>query len=168
VALLVIRHAVAMEREEWAPTGQPDEQRPLTEDGRREMKGVARQLRRIIPEIDVLATSPLVRARQTAEIVAKAYDQMEIATVDALSPGGSRPKILAWMRERADQRMAVVGHAPDLDQLVAWLVTGQSKPFLALRKGGACLLSLSTNDLAPGHAELRWLITPKLVRRLRG
>jgi phosphohistidine phosphatase len=168
MALLVIRHAVAMERELWAPSGQPDEERPLTEDGRKEMKGVVRQLRRIVPEIDVLATSPLVRARQTAEIVAKAYGEMDITTVDALSPGGSRPTILEWMRAHAEQRMAVVGHAPDLDQLVAWLVTGKPKPFLALRKGGTCLLSLSTHDVTPGHVELRWLISPKLIRRVRG
>jgi phosphohistidine phosphatase len=167
VELLVIRHAIAMEREEFAPTGRPDGERPLTEEGRRGMKGVARQLRRIVPQLDVLATSPLVRARQTAEIVAKAYDEMEITTVDALGSGRSRSELLEWLKEHADERVAIVGHAPDLDQLVAWLVTGKPKPFIEMRKGGACLLSLS-DEPAPGKAEMRWLVTPKLLRRSAG
>lgn len=163
--VLVIRHAVAMERDEFAPMGQPDSERPLTEAGRKEMRDVAKLLRRAVPELDVIATSLLVRARQTAEIVSQAYDDLAVETLPALSPEGSRADVLAWLREHVKERTALVGHAPSLDELVAWLVTGEPLPFLSLRKGGACLLSFDGQPDA-GSAELRWLVTPKLLVRV--
>ena len=71
--LLVIRHAAAMEKEQFARTGRSDDERPLTPAGKKEMARVARGLRRLVPKLDALAPSPLVRARDTAAIVARAY-----------------------------------------------------------------------------------------------
>ena len=84
--LLVIRHAVAEERDAFAVTGQPDARRPLTDDGRTKMKAGARGLRGIVPRLNVLATSPLLRAAQTAEIVSREYGGIESRTVQELSP----------------------------------------------------------------------------------
>ena len=68
--LLVIRHAIAMEREEWAKSGRPDSDRPLTDTGRRRMRKNARGLQRVSPHPDVIATSPWLRAADTARVVA--------------------------------------------------------------------------------------------------
>ena len=89
--LLIVRHAAAGSREEFAKTGQPDELRPLTKNGVQDMKEVARGLRRIVPAIDSVVTSPLVRARQTADIVAGEYgvESVESDTLQADEEFGS-------------------------------------------------------------------------------
>ena len=84
--LLVIRHGPAGDREAWATEGRDDRLRPLTPDGKKEMRQVAKGLRTLIPGIDLIATSPLVRAAQTAEIVAKQYATESVA-LEALAPG---------------------------------------------------------------------------------
>lgn len=84
--LLVIRHAIAMERGEFAATGNPDDLRPLTEKGARKMARIARGLKNEVETLDILATSPLTRAVETARIVADAYDMGEAQTTDALVP----------------------------------------------------------------------------------
>jgi phosphohistidine phosphatase len=158
--LLVIRHGIAQEYS----GGLPDEERALTEEGRKEMRTVARRLRELLPELDVVASSPLVRARQTAEIVCEAYE-LDFEVSSALAPGGSRSDVLSWLQGRRESLGAVVGHAPDLDHLIAWLTTGSPTAFTSLRKGGVCLLSFAAKP-EPGKAELRWILTPKLVKRL--
>ena len=91
--VLVVRHAIAEQREEFAPTGKDDSQRPLTHDGRRKMRRGAVGLRAVVPAIDVLATSPLLRAVQTAEILAAVYNGRNMVTVKgALSRPASLPR----------------------------------------------------------------------------
>jgi phosphohistidine phosphatase len=128
------------------------------------MRTVARRLRELLPELDLVASSPLVRARQTAEVVCEAYE-LDFEVSSALAPGGSRSDLLHWLQSRKEALVAVVGHAPDLDELIGWLATGSPTAFTSLRKGGVCLLSFSTKPEA-GKAELRWIITPKLLKRL--
>src|SRR5919204_5717514 len=106
--LLVVRHGIAEEREKWAP--RDDALRPLTDDGKKKMKESAKGLRAIVPRIDVLATSPLTRAAETATILAKTYD-VEQATIDALAPGQRPAAVAEWLRTRATRKnVAVVGH----------------------------------------------------------
>src|SRR5258708_39107238 len=88
--LLVIRHGVAMDKEEFAKAGTSDDLRPLTSAGMEEMKEIARGLRELVKKIDVLATSPLVRAVQTAEIIGGAHDVPAGETTTALSPASGR------------------------------------------------------------------------------
>ncbi len=73
--LLVVRHGIAMEREAWAREHSDDSDRPLTAEGKKKMKECAKGLRALVPRLDVLATSPLTRALQTAAIMAKAYEK---------------------------------------------------------------------------------------------
>src|SRR5262249_17271331 len=84
--LLIIRHATAQDKGEWAKSGRSDDERPLTGEGRRKMAQTAKGLRNVVDQIDVLATSPLVRARQTAEIVAEEFDDLVLKTTKALVP----------------------------------------------------------------------------------
>jgi len=166
--LLVIRHGVAEDREEYARQGKDDSLRPLTDEGRWKMERVARGLRHVVPSLDLVATSPFVRAEQTARIVAAAYDDADVIHVDTLTPDGVPDEFLAWLGEhRSAGHVAAVGHEPHLGALVAWLVTGQwAEGRIALRKGGACLVELEGERLRAGEGRLLWLLTPAVLRKL--
>jgi phosphohistidine phosphatase len=168
VDLLVVRHAIAEDRLEWSRSGKPDDERPLTAEGRKKMAAAARGLVAVVPALGVLGTSPHVRARQTADIVAEAYGKPQPVEVAALAHGGSRDQLLAWLQRQHEQAVvAVVGHEPDLGELIGWLITGVPEGIVVLKKGGACLLAFPGAP-APGAAELDWVLTPKLLRRLGG
>ena len=163
--LLVIRHATAKDRERWARTGQPDEMRPLTRRGRRLMRRSARGLCHLIGKLDALASSPLVRAWETAEIVAAAFGGLDIIEVPTLAPGARPQALAAWIGSPAGAHstVAIVSHEPGLGDLVSWFLAG-SGAFIALRKGGACLLELE--GVEPGSAKLLWSLTPRQLRRV--
>src|SRR3954463_14798755 len=111
--LLIIRHGPAGDRAEWEAEGRDDRLRPLTQQGKKEMRRVAEGLTTLVSKIDLLATSPLVRAVQTAEIVASQYD-CEPVTVEALAPGKDLDEVVKWLRGQRGETVAVVGHEPDL------------------------------------------------------
>src|SRR5215207_4114807 len=167
VELLVVRHGVAEDEESFAATGKDDSLRPLTKEGRWKLAQVTKGMRRVLPSIDVIATSPFTRAVQTAEILANEYGDAAIEHLDALTPDGTPRKFMGWLRQRdPDDRIAAVGHEPHLSALVSWLVTGEAvEGRIAFRKGGACLLQF---DGLPrmGHAMLIWSLTPAILRRL--
>jgi phosphohistidine phosphatase len=165
--LLVIRHAIAGDREAFArETGRPDAERPITAEGRKKMRDCAAGLRAVASDLAVLGTSPYVRARQTADLVAEAFDGLTVTEVPALASGGPRDELIAWLGEQHAACVGVVGHEPDLGMLIGWLVTGDdAAPFVSLKKGGACLLEME-GPAGPASAELRWVLTPKLLRRL--
>ena len=164
--LLVIRHAIAEERADFARTGEPDDHRPLTDDGRRKMTLAARGLRRVLPAIDVLAASPLVRAAQTAAIVADTYGISRTTTLEELVPEANPAALLPWLRDQHRARtLGVVGHEPHLGELISFLLSGQPSSFIALKKGSASLLSFGGKPDA-GAATLQWLLTPAQLRRL--
>lgn len=166
--LLVIRHAIAEERETFARTGQGDDLRPLTAEGRRRMRRAARGLRRAVPRIAVLAASPLVRAAQTAEVVARAYGLPEWDTWAELAPGAPPGMLLDRLRSLHVQGgpVAVVGHEPDLGEMVSWFLSGHARSFLEMKKGSACLLELD-GPPDPERARLLWHLAPAHLRRLR-
>jgi phosphohistidine phosphatase len=164
--LLVIRHAPAMDKAEFARTAKPDDLRPLTDLGREKMRAVARGLRGLIPSIDHLASSPYARAMQTAEIVARTYDGVSIEQVDALVPTHEPDVLLKWLTaHRRNGVVAVVGHEPHLSGSVSWFLTGKPAPVLELKKGAACLLEFEGVPRA-GGALLQWLLTPSQLRQL--
>jgi phosphohistidine phosphatase len=166
--LLVIRHAIAADRAEFAASGQDDAKRPLTAAGRRKMRKNARGLARIAPGIDLLVTSPLVRAVETAAIVADTFGTDGAVERRELEPDADPADLVTWLRrQRGRETVAVVGHEPHLSRLVEWLLTGRRKPFLDLKKGGACLLDLGEEPRA-GAATLEWLLTPAELRRIAG
>jgi phosphohistidine phosphatase len=164
--LLVVRHAIAEDREAFARTHQDDSPRPLTPEGRRKMERAALGLKELLPELDLLAASPYKRAVETAEIVAQAYDQLTVERVAELTPGAGVDRVVAWLSDRqARGTLGIVGHEPDLSQLVCTLLAGANRPFLELRKGAACLLEFA-GPVAKGAATLDWFLGPKHLRRL--
>lgn len=165
--LLAVRHAIAEEPEEFARTGRDDRLRPLTDEGRKRMRRGARGLRSLVPQIDLLATSPLIRAAQTGAILDAVYGDLPAVEIEQLAPEATPQDFLAWLRTRREETIAVVGHEPSLSLIVSWLLTGGDRRILAMRKGGACLLDLG-GEPAEGAATLLWALTPAQLRALAG
>lgn len=165
--LLVLRHAVAEERESFAKTGKEDARRPLTAEGRRKFEKGARGLREVAGAIDLLATSFLDRAIQTAEIVEAAWGgKLRTVRLEELAPDADPAALLRWLRSRArKRRVAVVGHEPHLSTFVAHALGAAGPSVVVLKKGGACLLDLGKSPRA-GRAGLLWLLTAAQLRRL--
>jgi phosphohistidine phosphatase len=162
--LYVIRHADAV------PLGQrgitSDEQRPLTEAGKGQCQVVVRALRRLGVKLDRLLTSPLVRARQTAEAIREGWGAgaPKIVECELLAPGGKKRLLMERLREQHVDSLGVVGHNPDLSELVGWFL-GEKRAGINLEKAGlACVEFDGIPGKGTGH--LAWLITPLLCDRL--
>ena len=166
--LLVVRHAIAEDRDAFARSGGDDSRRPLTKEGRRKMERGARGLCRVVPAIELLATSPFTRAEQTARIVADAYGRLEPRRVNELTPDAKPGAFLRWLRSLgAVGTVAVVGHEPHLSHLVTWLLAARGPAFIELKKGAACLLRFDgAGAPSAGSATLLWALTPGQLRQL--
>jgi phosphohistidine phosphatase len=161
--LYLIRHGIAEERgEDWPD----DSKRPLTEEGKSSLRREARGLVRLGVAFDVVLTSPLVRAKQTAEIIASEFsDRPQLVTVDSLGPNGSFQSVLNDLEKHARKSsVALVGHEPDLGELAARLA-GFRRP-LAFKKGAICRIDVKSLPPA-GPGALRWFFTPKILRMIR-
>jgi phosphohistidine phosphatase len=164
VNVLVIRHGPAGDPEAWESEGRDDRLRPLSPDGKKDMRQAASGLATLQPHVDVVATSPLVRAVQTAEIIASEYG-CEVITADALTPEEDPARTLVWLgTQRTDWTVALVGHEPHLSALISHMLAGKRTAFVELKKGGACLLEVAA--FSPGSCTLKWLLTRRELVRL--
>jgi phosphohistidine phosphatase len=162
---LIIRHAIAEEPEEFDG---PDEFRPLTRKGRRKMLEAAQGLARLVKRIDVLASSPLIRAVQTAQILADEFHPAELLQRDELAPGATPEKLLAWLAKRdVGSTVALVGHEPNLSKFIAYASTHGRSEFVQLGKGAACMIEFEA-DPAPGTGVIAWLMQSKQLRKMAG
>lgn len=164
--LYVVRHGVA---EVTAASGR-DRDRRLTPEGRAKMRRAARGLARLGVTVDVLLTSPLPRASETAALVAAELPKAPRPQVcDALATGTGPVELLRQLRAHHDAAdLMVVGHEPTLSGLIALLLTGSPEgATITLKKGAVALLELGR--LAP-HAEasLAWLLPPRALRKMAG
>src|SRR3569623_3722340 len=139
--LVVNRQAIAEERDAAQREGRADTERALTDDGRAKIVKAAAGLRRCHPALDLIATSPLRRALQTAEIVAAAYAPLTVAECEALVPQAHPEELQDWLRGQQGDSVAVVGQEPDLGIWTSWALTGDTIPLQHFKKGGACLLN---------------------------
>lgn len=163
--LLLIRHAIAEERDDFAKTGKDDRLRPLTDEGRKKMKQGAKGLREIVPGIDLLATSPLTRAAQTGAILDSVFGGLKEVEIDELAPEATPTDFLRWLRKQKADCIAAVGHEPSISLLLSWFLTGTERRVFSFRKGGACLLEFS-GEVGAGTATLLWALTPGQLRDL--
>jgi phosphohistidine phosphatase len=166
--LLIIRHGIAEDKDAWAATGRSDDERPLTDEGRRKMILNAKGMRGALESIDLLATSPLVRARQTAQIVADAFKVTRIETTKSLVPDAPMREFIEWMQRHEDANVvAAVGHEPHLGTLATWLMTDIEDSRVDLKKGAACLLEFDGRPES-GAGRLCWSIAPSQLRAMAG
>lgn len=159
--LYLIRHAIAVED---SGRYEDDSQRPLTDKGRKKMRQIAKGLRALGVEFDLILSSPYVRAAETAEIVAEVFKmKKDVQFSENLIPMGDPNQLIAEMNEKyAADSVALVGHEPFLTALVGLLVSDNARVDLTIKKGGVC--SLSTDDLHHTRkATMDWLLTPGIL-----
>lgn len=163
--LYLIRHAIAADRD---PVAWPDDaRRPLTREGAKRFRQAARGLRRLVPEIDTVLSSPYVRAWETAKILASDAGWPAAIRCDALAANGPPSGVVRVVARRASATaVALVGHEPSLSKLAAYLILGEAaRPILALKKGGIACLRVAGRP-QPASATLRWVLPPKVLVRL--
>ncbi|HEX2696769.1 MAG TPA: phosphohistidine phosphatase SixA [Anaerolineales bacterium] len=166
--LYIIRHAIAADPE---TVELEDSQRPLTSKGRRKMRVIAHGLKEMEIELDLILTSPYVRATQTARILEKRFDLEKKAVVvtDHLAPTGYGDQLVSMISEKYSdmQNIALIGHEPYLSSLVSVLVTGDPTASIVLKKGGICRLSIE--NIQYGRcAALEWLLSPAQLVEIGG
>jgi len=160
--LFIIRHAWAAERDDAA---YPDDSlRPLTDEGRKRFTQMVEALvpRRLTPQL--IVTSPMLRCVQTAEILAAALgEKTKVVQRRELLPGGDPKYLLAWTEEHAAglDRVAWVGHAPDVGYLTAALI-GLENGWVDLKKGAIVAIGFPESPDF-GRGELQWLVTAKIL-----
>ena len=159
--LFILRHGIATDPD--VPGFTTDADRPLTSEGRRKLRRIADAMDALELSFDLILSSPYLRARQTAEIIAGAlggHKKLELS--DTLTPGGSPAKLVELLNslQPAPESVLLVGHEPYLSNLISLLVAGDASFPVVLKKGGLC--KLSAESLQAGRcATLEWLLTPK-------
>ena len=163
--LYIVRHAIAVER--GAPGYDNDSQRPLTDEGRKKMKKIVKGIHQLKMELDVILSSPYVRAKDTAVILANEFEMKDkVALSDNLIPPGTFENLINEIHEKYDvNNLALVGHEPMLSSLISWLTTGNTQMKVTLKKGGVAYLA-ADNLYQDGRATLQWLLAPALMVEL--
>jgi len=159
--LLLLRHAAAMPA---GTVGVFDDERPLTPSGKATFRVAARGLARVDGRPDVLLTSPLARARATAEIAARAFKRIVPALEPALADESVNGIVIALKAYPLSASIALVGHEPLLSALLARVLGAQEAERFAFKKGGAALLDLPDGPAALGR--LVWFLPPRALRAL--
>lgn len=162
--LYILRHAIAEERSErW----RDDSKRPLTADGKKKMRAAAKGMLAMELEFDFIITSPFVRAKDTAVIVAEVFKSDKLRISKNLASGGEARLLVEELNSQYHQaeKLLLVGHEPYLSQLISLFTAGDDSLSLELKKGG--LAKLTVGELRHGRcARLDWLLTPRQMRSL--
>lgn len=167
--LYLLRHGIAVTRDD--PTIESDGERPLTTKGIKRMRKVARGLRRLDVSFSGVLTSPLIRARQTADIVAEVLGlQSHVEEISGLTPESSVDRLLFGLVRFQDRDpLLLVGHEPLLSDAASFLLAGKKGPEfrVELKKGGLCRIEI--DGIPPANPGiLHWLLTPKQLRLIGG
>ncbi len=163
--LYIVRHAIAVER--GAAGYDDDSQRPLTDEGRKKMRKIVKGIHQLNMELDVILSSPYVRAKDTAVLLANEFGiKDKVALSDNLIPPGNFESLVNEIHEKYDvENLALVGHEPMLSSLISWLATGNTDMKVTLKKGGVAWLT-TDNLYQDGRATLNWLLSPALMVKL--
>jgi phosphohistidine phosphatase len=152
--LYFLRHGLA----DWPDWRKPDDQRPLTEEGVKKMKASARTIAKLDLGLTLILSSPLVRARQTAEIVADRLG-LKVTVHPALGVGFSTARLAGLLGECGDHKaLLAVGHEPDLSEVIAGVVDGGK---IVMKKGS--LARIDMHSVEPLNGSLVWLLAPKVL-----
>jgi len=171
--LYIIRHAIAAQTPPQTKSGNPndDSQRPLTKAGSEKMRQIARGLRNLEEQIDLILSSPYLRAVQTAHILAKTYELKNdrIILSEDLTPTGDQDSLINSINElyAGNTSIALVGHEPSLSRLISSLLSGDPTLPIIMKKGGVCRLSVETLRY-DRCATLDWLLWPAQLVKIGG
>ena len=160
--LYLIRHGVAAERGEDYPD---DSKRPLTGSGMSKLRKEAKALNALEVGFDLIITSPLIRTKQTGEIISETLNgKPPVTTSDSLAPAGTPAAVMQELaRHMRKARIALVGHEPNMGELAAFLI-GAKVP-LPFKKGAICRIDFAVFP-PKGKGELCWFIPPRMLRKL--
>ncbi|HLZ97153.1 MAG TPA: phosphohistidine phosphatase SixA [Steroidobacteraceae bacterium] len=163
--LLIVRHAIALgrDRARW----RDDDARPLSPDGIRQSRKAAAGLKEFLEAPDRLLSSPLVRARQTAQILTDVAGWPRAEVTPELSPGGAPAAVLSLLRRDRSKVVAVVGHEPGLGELLTHCLLGEDGTLAVEMKKNAVACVSFEDAPSAGRAVLKWLATPRMLRGLR-
>ncbi len=163
--LYIVRHAIAVERGD--PAYPWDDDRPLTPEGMHKFRLAARGLEKLDVRPDHILSSPLIRARQTAEILRDTVlPHLEIECTPHLKPGAEFGDSLGAVAALGAKSVAVVGHEPHLSGFASYLLIGpKGAASLVFKKGAAALICFPAEP-APGLGYLEWLLQPGALRRI--
>lgn len=165
--LLLIRHGIAEDAEVSTAAGLADPERPLTEAGRKKMRKGANRLRSQLNRLDMVACSGLRRARETAEIVSRAFGDIPLFERADLAPDAPLDNLLAWLATPPTTgTLALVGHDPQLSLLAGLLLAATPRPLISLKRGGMVLINFA-DRVQPGAGVLWWALTPGQLRSLK-
>jgi len=160
--IYILRHGIAVNR--GTPGYKKDSDRPLTPEGEEKVHQIAKAMLAMELKFDLILSSPYLRSKQTAQIVAAELDE-EVTLTDLLTPDGNPLELIRELNDEKPQSVLLVGHEPYLSGLISVLVTGESKAAIELKKGGLC--KLSADRVSFGQcATLNWLLTPKQMRMM--
>ena len=163
--LLIVRHAIALERDQqqWRDDGA----RPQSPAGMRRSRKAAAGLKEFIKAPDRLLTSPLVRASQTAKILTEVAGWPRAEEAPELAPGGAAQALLTRLGQDRSKVVAVVGHEPGLGRLLTACLLGEDGALtIEMKKNAVACVSFEGSPRA-GRAVLKWLATPRMLRGLR-
>ena len=162
--VFLVRHAIAHERnrKRW-----PDDAlRPLTAAGKSKFRRAARGLAHCLPKDIVVLSSPYVRARETAAILAKALRRAKVVECTELASHESPSMTFELLHTRKEKAVVLVGHEPNFSSfLSAALSGGHVRLEIEFKKGGAACIGF-TKKIEPGQATLRWMLPPRMLRAL--
>lgn len=163
--IILVRHAVAMERQDFAKYGQEDSLRPITLKGARRHRRMCKAMAKWVRGAEVIVTSPLLRARQTAEITSQIYGDLNIVEAPELVPSAPPSAFLKWLRVwgRVHKKIIVVGHEPHLSEFASYLVCGQVQQNFIIKKSGfMSILTGPASEIERGAGRVAYHVSPKL------
>jgi phosphohistidine phosphatase len=161
---LLVRHGIAVNREEWEGK---DVDRPLTEKGKRRVREVAAGLRRLDVRPSVIYASPARRAAETAQLLHDLLVRPSLMEFrDELLPEAPPAEVVRLIQDSLPKSCVIcVGHEPQLGMAASVLLSGRATASFPLKKAGACLIELSL-PAKPGRGVLRWWLTPSQLRAM--
>ncbi|MEP0913457.1 phosphohistidine phosphatase SixA [Leptolyngbya sp. GB1-A1] len=168
IELYIVRHGLAGEHGSYAN----DNERPLTEEGIRKTRKVAKRLKELGLQFDLILTSPLVRAKQTAEILQSIGLGKSLEESTELAPQGDFQQWVNWLQqwqqekgqqEKQGKCLAIVGHEPGLSEWAQQLIWGEARQQIVLKKAGVIGINLPVEGSPIGRSELFWLTPPKFL-----
>ena len=162
IDLFILRHGEAGNR---MTVLEEDSKRPLTPEGRAEMRKIAKSLKAVGLQTNHIYTSPLIRARETAEVTAKVLNIPTLEEWDELKPDGSKATLYRKLeRLQQNSTLILVGHEPYLTSMIGEII-GATSPKIVLKKGGVAKVRI-TSFTPRISGELRWLLTPKIITKM--
>lgn len=163
--LYILRHAIAEDREKFRAKSWDDSKRPLSDSGKKKFKKMSAHLKKIIGSVDIILTSPYLRAQQTSSLLSKDFSKTKIVISESLIPTKNPEDFVKWCNlnlKKKTSKLIIVGHEPHLSILTSWLLFGSYQSRITLKKGGCISINIK-DTLGADSGVLQWSINPKVL-----